>query len=468
MNNFFLGLASFVIVLVPLVIIHEFGHFIAAKLSGITVLEFGIGFPPRARTLFRKGDTIYTLNWLPIGGFVRPYGEDFVKPKTEAEMATDRSEIEERGIKNPKSVFQATPWQRMFFMAAGPGINFIAALVLFIIVALVGQPYARADVTVYDIQTDSAAADAGLEEGDVIVALNGQKVESADEFNDWISENNNQALTLVVQRDGEEFETTLVATSSEETNIERVYIDSVEKSMPAYAAGFLPEDMIVAVDGIEITSVDQLQKYTRAHDGEEISVTVVRGTERLDLPVVPEKDSEGTVRIGIGIVGVEPAAVGLTAINRNEETYTRALGPGEAVKTGAEEFVRLHRLMGELVGDIFKGDVEPGAARPVSPVGIGQIGAPIFKQTLDEGEMYPIVLFAAMLSVALAVTNLLPIPGLDGGRILFVVIEIIRGKPMEPEREGLIHFIGVLLLLGLIFLTVINDIVNPINLDSLK
>jgi regulator of sigma E protease len=119
MENFLLGLASFVLVLVPLVIIHEFGHFIAAKLSGITVLEFGIGFPPRALTLFRKGDTIYTLNWLPIGGFVRPYGEDFVKPKTEDEMSEDRREIEERGIKNAKSVFEATPWQRMFFMAAG-------------------------------------------------------------------------------------------------------------------------------------------------------------------------------------------------------------------------------------------------------------------------------------------------------------------------------------------------------------
>src|SRR5512147_281660 len=100
MNSFLLGLASFALVLVPLVIIHEFGHFLAAKLTGITVLEFGIGFPPRAKTLFRKGDTIYTLNWLPIGGFVRPYGEDFVKPKTPDELSADRQEIVERGVKN--------------------------------------------------------------------------------------------------------------------------------------------------------------------------------------------------------------------------------------------------------------------------------------------------------------------------------------------------------------------------------
>lgn len=466
MDNFFLGVASFVVVLVPLVIIHEFGHFMAAKLSGITVLEFGIGFPPRAKVLFRRGDTIYTLNWLPIGGFVRPYGEDFVKPKSPDEMSVDRAEIEERGIKNPKSVFEATPWQRMFFMVSGPGINFVAALVLFIVIALIGQPYSRADVSVYDIQPGSAAETAGLQQGDIILKLNGRDVKSADEFNDWIADQTNQAVTLLVRRGDEQFETSLVGAANEGTKVERVYIDTVETDMPAYAAGFLPEDLIVAVDGIEITSLKQLQDYTKAHKGVEIVITVLRGTQRLDLPVTPTKDSGGTVRIGVGIVGVEPAAVGLTAINQDETTYTRALGLGKAIRTGVDEFVRLHKLMFDFVGDLISGRVSASAARPVSPVGIGQIGAPIFKQTLDERQMYPMISFAALISVSLAITNLLPIPGLDGGRILFVVIELIRGKPMEPEREGLIHLIGVLLLLGVIFLTVINDIVNPINLTG--
>ncbi len=468
MENFLLGLASFVLVLVPLVIIHEFGHFIAAKLSGITVLEFGIGFPPRALTLFRKGDTIYTLNWLPIGGFVRPYGEDFVKPKTEDEMGEDRREIEERGITNAKSVFEANPWQRMFFMAAGPGINFIAALLLFIFVALVGQPFARANVTVYDVQPGSPAADAGLQPGDVIASVNGQKVESADDFNTAIEDNANKTVTLIVHRDGGDVATTLVATPSDTTGVERVYIDTVEKDMPAYAAGFLPEDVIVAVDGIDVTSVKQLQDYTHSHEGDTITVTVLRGTERLDLPVTPKKDSGGTVRMGIGIVGVEPAAIGLIAVNRDETTYTRTLAPGAAIRTGVDEFVNMHKMMASFVSDLVQGKISASEARPVSPVGIGQIGAPIFEQSLNEGKMYPIVMFAALISIALAITNLLPIPGLDGGRILFVVIELIRGKPMEPEREGLINFIGVLLLLGIIFLTVVNDIVNPINIQNLK
>lgn len=466
MNDFLLGLASFVVVLVPLVIIHEFGHFIAAKLAGITVLEFGIGFPPRAATLFTRGDTIYTINWLPIGGFVRPYGEDFVRQKTEDELVQDRSEIEERGIKNPKSVFEAGPWERMLFMAAGPGINFLTALILFIIIGLIGQPFARADVTIYDIQENSAAAQAGLQQGDIIVAINGENVESADGFNDRIADiEANKPVTLTVERDGEQFDTTMVNTAGDATDIERVYVTSVQEDRPA-AGKFEQEDLIIQVDGVDITSIKQLQDYTQDRENQEMIVTVLRGTETVDIPVVPTEDSDGVIRIGIGIVAVEPASIGLVAINRDEETYTRQLPLGEAISTGVDEFVDMHVIMYEFVGDLFSGDIEPSAARPVSPVGIGQIGGPVFEQTLDEGEMYPIVLFAALISISLALTNLLPIPGLDGGRILFVIIELIRGKPMEPEREGLIHFIGVVLLLGLIFFTVINDIVNPIDLGS--
>ena len=468
MDSFLLGVASFMLVLIPLVIIHEFGHFIAAKLSGITVLEFGIGFPPRAAVFFRKGDTIYTLNWLPIGGFVRPYGEDMVRPKTEEELSGDRKEIEERGIKNAKSVNEAGPWQRMFFMAAGPGINFVTALLLFIVVALVGQPYARADIAVYDIIPGSPAAEAGLQQGDTILTVNGEHLDSAADFNDWIAAHQGEEMTLDVQRGDEQFDVTLTADASESTDGERAYITGLTEGMPAYDAGLQIEDLIVAVDDIQITSIGQLQRYTQDHEGEEIAVTVLRGDEQLTIPVTPRKDSDGVVRIGIEIAGLKPAAIGLTAVNRDTETYTRALPVGEALKTGANQFASTFELLYDFVHDLFTGDIAPSAARPVSPIGIGQLGGPVLEQSLDQNAAYPIVTFAAIISISLALTNLLPIPGLDGGRILFVIIELIRGKPMAPEREGLIHFIGLLLLLGIIAFTVINDIINPIDIGSLK
>jgi regulator of sigma E protease len=460
--------ASFLLVLIPLVVIHEFGHFVAAKLSGITVLEFGIGFPPRAKVLFTKGDTLYTLNWLPIGGFVRPYGEDFVRPKSQEEMSTDRRESVERGVKNPKSVLEATPWQRIFFMAAGPGINWAAALLLFILVALVGQPFPRADVTVYEVMDGSPAATAGLQQGDIILTLDGQKVESADEFNTRIKNHQDEPVTLQVQRGNETFDVALTASVVEASQVERVYITGVEEDMPAKAAGFKPDDVIVAVDGTEITGVDQLRAYTRSHEGKEIVVTVLRGSATLELPVIPRKDRNGEVRIGIEISGAKPAIIGMTAVNKDAQTYTRALAPGKAIQKGADEFVEAHRLLINFVGDLVSGKIAPSAARPVSPVGIGQLGGPVLEQSLDRREMYPIVLFAAMISIALAITNLLPIPGLDGGRILLVVVELIRGKPMAPEREGLIHFIGLLFLLALIAFALINDIANPIDVTKLR
>jgi RIP metalloprotease RseP len=550
MNDFLLGVASFALVLIPLVIIHEFGHFIAAKLSGITVLEFGIGFPPRAAILFTKGDTIYSLNWLPIGGFVRPYGEDFVSPKSDDEMSVDRQEIEERGIENPKSVFDANPWQRLFFMAAGPGINFLAALVLFIVVALVGWPFARADVTVYEILPDSIAEQVGLQQGDVILSVGGEEVESAYEFNEMLRDNDQDSVTLLIERDGEQQTITVplpsatgdyaelehitvgnVAADSpaaeagfepgdivltidgddatntaalarylaahagetvvlnvqrdgaiEElritpgdapglslngTTIARVYISGIFEDEPADKAGFETEDLIVAVDGWPITQVEQLQEYTDAHKNETVNFTVLRDEQELTLPVVPQ-ESDGKGRIGILIAGVEPAEVGVIPVNRNVEQYTVAMPPGEAIQRGTDEFVEAHRLLGQFVGDLIAGDIAPEAARPVSPIGIGQLGGPVLEQTLERNAAYPIVRFAAMISIALAITNLLPIPGLDGGRILFVIIELIRGKPMEPEREGVFHFIGLLLLLALIAITVINDIVNPIDLNNLR
>ncbi len=467
MTDFLLGVASFGLVLIPLVVIHEFGHFIAAKLVGITVLEFGVGFPPRAKTLFQRGDTIYTLNWLPIGGFVRPYGEDFVKPKNEQELSADYQEITERGIKNPKSVFQAGPWERMLFFVGGPGINFVAALVLFVAVALIGWPFIRADVTVYDVMPGSPAAEAGLQQGDIIVTLNDQPVESADEFNELIGRETGEPVDLLIERDGEQFDLSLTAQAVESSDTERVYITGIMDDMPA--EGKLEvDDIIIQVDDVEVTSIEQLQEYTQDHEDQAIDVTVIRGDETLVIPIAPVEDTDGVVRMGIQIVPVKPAIIGLTAVNRDAERYTRALPLGEALQTGWDEFASVHTQLYDFVRDLIRGDIAPSAARPVSPVGIGQLGGPVLEQSLDENAMYPIVFFAALISVALAVTNLLPIPGLDGGRILFVIIELIRGKPMEPEREGLIHFIGIMLLLGIIAITLVNDIVNPIDINSLR
>src|ERR1041385_2195002 len=149
MGDFLLTVVAFLVVLGPLVLIHELGHFIALRLTGVTVLEFGFGFPPRALKLFEWKGTLFTLNWLPIGGFVRPLGEDFVKPVGEAATDKDRAEFEAHQSElaalrkkkiAPKSLLEATPWQRIFFLAAGPFANFLLAIVLLAVAAMTGLP----------------------------------------------------------------------------------------------------------------------------------------------------------------------------------------------------------------------------------------------------------------------------------------------------------------------------------------
>jgi regulator of sigma E protease len=155
-NNFLMSILAFALILIPAIIIHELGHFFAAKMIGVNVLEFGIGFPPRAARLFMWGETEFTLNWLPIGGFVRPLGEDMIgpvgdetnfddddaeKPKNSAYI-TEREELMARGVPEERllSVNQAKPLPRIFFMAAGALANFVSAIVFFFVAALVGIP----------------------------------------------------------------------------------------------------------------------------------------------------------------------------------------------------------------------------------------------------------------------------------------------------------------------------------------
>lgn len=461
-----LDILSFFILLIPLVIIHEFGHFLAAKQVGITVLEFGIGFPPRAVTLFTRGDTDYTINWLPIGGFVRPYGEDFVRPKTEEEMASDLQEIEGKHIENPKSVFEAGPWERIWFMSAGPLANFIAAVFIFILIGLTGIPETIADVSVAEVLPDTPAAAAGLQPGDVVTYVDGTIVERISQFEDELDDKNQVLLTI--QRNGEVLEVPLDTGEVDGGDLEaRVLVIGISEDAPAEEAGLLEDDVIIAVDGNPVTDTDMLIDYTEEHEGEPVVFTVMRGTQRLDYTIVPE-EIDGKPRIGIGIVAAPlNEETGAVFANRDAEVVAR---PADdfvgAVSYGLDTFGRTMELMVTFPVDLIKGVIPLEQARPVSPVGISRIGGEVLRDSQDSGQAYPFLGLAAVISIALAVTNLLPIPGLDGGRILLVLIELLRGKPMEPEREGLVTMIGILFVLSLMIVVVIIDIVDPIDLSS--
>lgn len=559
-----IDILAFFLVLVPLVILHELGHFIAAKNVGITVLEFGVGFPPRAMKLFTIGDTEYTLNWLPLGGFVRPYGEDFVRPKNEEEMKADLAEIEGRHIENPKSVFEAGPWERMWFMAAGPIFNFIGAFVIFFIIALTGQPYTVNQVSLVEILPGSPAEQAGLAPGDVVLKVDNKRITNVDEFENAIK--NKDSLLVTVEREGvvqEPIELTPAPFVPEETDVKRVIIHQIEpdslaadeglreddvilsvddtpvidkamleafiveragdevdfrvrrsgeevvslsvrlpndverlsdigmrvtafssileeqvvianvfKDRPADEAGLQPDDVVVAVNGERVSDIEMVVDYVGEREGQEIAFQIRRGTELIESTIIPKDlDAEdGKAKIGIEISGAPlDETIGATIANLDPQVETRpADNLFDALGTTTRSFGRVVELIVLAPVLIIRGDISGEAARPAGPVTISRMGGEYIRQSQEEEEAFPILSFTAIISIALAVTNLLPIPGLDGGRIIFVILELLRGKPISPEREGFVHMMGLLFLLSVMAVVIAFEFIDPISVESIR
>jgi regulator of sigma E protease len=347
------AIGGFILVLTPVVLIHEFGHFAAAKLSKIRVDEFGFGLPPRALKLAERGGTIYSLNWIPLGGFVRPAGED--DPSV------------------PGGFASASKRARFFVLISGAGANFLAALLIFWFALMIG-PTA---IEIAEVFPGSPAMEAGLQAGDVILAAEGVPADSTIALRDVIEEYAGTSMELLILRDGQELTLQLVPRRAGE--------------------------------------------FDEANDG--------------------------------------PIGVGLTAATGGERISRR---PVEAALSSADFMWQNIALYGSLPGMLMRGEITPQEARPVSVVGISQIAGQAAETSASSGSAYPILTMAAFINIALGLTNLLPIPALDGGRILFVLIEAVRGRRIEPERESMVHVIGMLVLLGLMVLLIFQDIVNPI------
>lgn len=346
-------IGAFVLILTPIIFIHELGHFVFARLFGIRVEEFGLGFPPRAVKLFERGGTIYSLNWIPIGGFVRPAGEG--DPSV------------------PGGLAGASKTARFFVLSAGALFNFLFALLIFWFANVVGPPA----ISVNRVDPNSPAEAAGMLEGDVLLAINGLEIEDDS----------------------------------------RVLQDAVREN-----AGTPVELLLI-------------------RDGEEILIVVTPRTEG-----AYNAEVEGPLGIELG-----------TATN-----FRYPDGPAAAFVSAAKDFWNVIYTTVSIPVLIMQGEISAAEARPVGPIGISQILGVAARATVEDGNVYLLLQVTAFISVALGFTNLLPIPALDGGRIMFVLIEAIRGRPVEPEREGMVHLVGMIILLGLMLILIFQDIINPI------
>ncbi len=341
------GLLSFLIIFSLLIFIHELGHFVAAKLAGVTVEEFGFGYPPRLLTLGRWRGTLLTINVLPFGGFVR---------------------MNEDNPSAPGSLANKPRWVRALVFGAGSLMNLLLAIVLFSATFLLGAP------------TQVEGPGTG------------------------------------------------------------VYV--VAPNSPAYEAGILPGDNLVAIGGVEIRDVDHAIGLIQAHVGAPVEIQWRRDALLMAATVVPRADpppEEGSLGVGLGLP-------------LERQSYPLH----EAVPLGVRTVFGVVASMYEAVRDAVAGK----AAFEVSgPVGIYQYTVEAVKTGFSR-----LIELTGLLSINLFLLNLLPLPALDGGRLVFVLLEWVRGgRRIPPEREGMVHFVGLVVMVMVMFLVTYVDVRRLIN-----
>lgn len=495
-NNFLSSIIAFAIILIPAIIIHELGHFVAAKMVGISVLEFGVGFPPRMARLFMWGETEFTINWLPIGGFVRPLGEDMIGPVQEETYPEDdydgdkpknvtyiseREELMERGVPEDKlqSVNDTKPWPRIWFMVAGAVFNVVSAIIFFIIAALTGLPFVMGQsLQITALPQESIYNQEQVYQYDSIELVNGEYIEGYAEFFETVTTaDTSLELTMRHSSRVSEIETatrkpferyTILVSPDVFEVTPYIFIHAITENSPAESAGLQPGDRILAVNGQPVdVSNPTLRLITEMDEnpGTALILNVLRDGSERTIELLPrENPPEGEGRIGVQIEAQWMSDDG-TYYNAGLPQYEYIPQDlGTSINYGFSQTWTILKLIASLPGQLIDGTISGEEARPVSIVGISQIGGQFLQNSVRNNSPHDVLVFIAMISIFLGITNLLPFPPLDGGRILFVLIEIIRGKPVPPEIENMVYRIGIAILLTLGVIIIIFDIVNPINL----
>jgi regulator of sigma E protease len=425
---------TLVAVLGPMILIHELGHFIMAKLAGVRVEEFGIGFPPRLTGLWRgKGSVAIgsTQVTIPRGFRVDPaievgtHVDAVAHRKQDGSLVLDKLEVADLDVTHDPRPAEADE------VSVRGAVTELERGTLYSLNWLPVGAFVR--MTGEDDPSDPRSLAAQPKRWRVAVLGAGALLNVA------------AAVLLLAAAYG---------SGSPQGWI--VQVVEVEPASAAQEAGLLSDDLILAIDGNSVSGegvgdgLQALHERIAVSAGQEIELTVLRGQESLTLQATPRPDEELGARLGIMMTAWPDP----TAVNRHSF--------GEAVSAGFSDFVATIVASLELPGKVVSGEVSPEAARPASLIGISQILAFSLQQSIEWRLAFPVLQTAAFVSLGLGIANLLPLPALDGGRIAFVLLEAIRGRRILPEREAMIHFVGLLILLTVMAFVMFQDVFNPI------
>lgn len=410
-----------------IVLFHELGHFLLAKRNGIAVTEFSLGMGPRLLST-EKGGTRYSLKLFPIGGSCMMVGED----------EDDDSE----GSFNNASV-----WARISVVAAGPIFNFILAFVFaMIITSVVGYDPAR----VLQVTEESPAAQAGLKEGDIIKEFQGRHISIGRDLDSYMTLHGlkDEEISLTYERDGKKHDIQFQANSESRYMLGFTYlsegipeITQVMLNSAMTKAGVMPGDIIREINGTAVADSQEIQAYLQEHplDGTEITLGIERDGKVETISAIPQMTKHVDSGFIYNIYREKTNFLGVMKYSAVEVRYW--------VSTTVESLMML------IKGQFSVNDLS-------GPVGIIDVIGDSYEEAKSEGAMMvwmQMLYWAILLSANLGVMNLLPIPALDGGRLVFLLIESVRKKRLNPNVEGMIHFAGFVLLMMLMVFVMFND-----------
>jgi len=437
---------AFILAIALLIAIHEFGHFIVARKLGIKVEKFSIGFGP---ALFswrsHDGEVLYVIAAIPLGGYVKMLGES----------SDEQGEDVKEGLSEQERAraFDVQPvWKRACIAFAGPGFNFIFAILTYMLVAWLGQSVLPAIVGY--VTPASVAEQAGMQQGDRVLAVQNIQIHSWQQMEGLLKNRAGQTARITVKREGQKMVLQMDVPRSEKDPLLLdvanellgfnpgliVRVDDVVTSSPADKAGLRSGDVVKKINGSSVSNVYQFIEQVKANAGKTVAILVMREQTLLKLNVVPEADSKQQVRIGVRL-----------ASQTVHGTEFYSMGFRDGMIYG---FVRTWEMTSQTL-QVF-GKMVTLAISPDNlggPIAIAQLAG----KTAELGLVY-FLSFLALISVNLGVLNLLPIPILDGGLLVYLGLEKLRGRPLSSKIMEISQMAGLSLIIALMVFAFYNDL----------
>ena len=424
---------SFVFVLGVLIFVHELGHFIMARRIGVRVLTFSLGFGPKILS-FRRGDTEYCVSIIPLGGYVKMAGE------TPEDTRTGSSD----------EFLSKTKWQRFQVLVMGPVMNLAFAIIVMTLVLYQGAPIPAFDeqaVVIGGFGKESPAPAAGIQVNDRIVAVDGKDAPTWKQFSLMIALKAKRPVRLTIDRDGKTLEREVTPASADKFDTGELYlipvmrpqIVAIRDNEPAQEGGLKTGDVVVAVNGEQKPSRDQLIANIKSHEGKALVLDVRRDGQPQTITVTPRKIGDD-IMIGATISPLE--------------LHTVKPGPYEAFKLSVKQNWEWTTLIFQTLGGLFTR--ETSVKQLMGPVAIADLS----RTAAEQPSWIPIFQLMAMISLNLGLLNLMPIPVLDGGHIAILFLEGISRRDFSMKVKEKMLLAGFVLLLMLMVTVIYNDLMR--------